>query len=501
MSPDVPLTNEVVQPHDAPDAGVSVSVGPAKTVMIAPEEEFAPSWGMFVFPSVWRLRDGRIVCTVTIGEDELPSDADYHYLWYLSDDEGVHWTHAVMSDEEAETLLRERVTLPSGRQIHYRQKLVSFDAINAPPFQPADVDLVPLYHPRDMDGTVKAYAVEVVYRLGDLREDLRAVEIHTREADQDSWRIERAFMDDDCLLPLFVERVADHAKYAAPTHGLIATPLRRLTTVVGDDRPPVVPVLAHYASEWATPREVRDGFGPERVARLRIPPPTLGRLSCAPVHNYVECPDGSLILPTGGDMTKLASTVRDPARNRAINIFRSRDGGRHWSAYSHIPCVSSREYWLAYPFTITPNMPAGNWLAVVRTCGQSTGNSPLVICRSYDQGLTWTPPVAIRPSSVNPVGGLLANGVAFRMYGRPGQFVTFCADGEGKRWGNDITIAPPRDDPASPAGYGQRSCCNSDVCVLSPDRFLVLYSDYAWDDGHRRRKAILAREIIAKPVS
>ena len=96
MSPDVPLTNEVVQPHDAPDAGVSVTIGPARTVMTAPEEELAPSWGMFFLPCVWRLRDGRIVCAVTIGEDERPSAADYHYLWYLSDDEGAHWTHAVL---------------------------------------------------------------------------------------------------------------------------------------------------------------------------------------------------------------------------------------------------------------------------------------------------------------------------------------------------------------------------------------------------------------------
>jgi len=490
---DAPFIDEIVQPDEAPDAGVKVTVGPARPVMIAPEEGLAP-WGMFVFPCVWRLRDGRLVCCISMGEDERPSDADYHYLWYLSDDDGAHWTHAIVSDEEAEALLRERVTFPSGRQIHYRQKLVSFDALGADPFEPTSVAA---------DAFIGCFRdVQVMYRLGDLAEDLRAVEMHTRENGEDAWRVERAFMDQDCLVPLFVECVADHEGYEPPTHGAIATRLRRLTTIVGDDRPPAVGLLAHYASQWATKCEVRNGFGPGRLARLRIPPPTLGRLHHVLHEPYVECADGSLILVAARHTVKLASTLADPERSRGMNIFRSTDGGRRWSIYSQIPFATSGRYIVAWPFTVTPDMPAGNWLAALRTSGDYTGNAPLLVSRSYDDGLTWTVPVAIRPSSVNPVGGLLANGVAFRMYGRPGQFVTFCADGEGKRWGNDVTILAPRDDPSSPAGYGERSCCNSDVCALGPDRFLVLYSDYAWDDGRKRtRKAILAREITAEPVS
>ena len=79
MSADAPFIDEIVQPDEAPDAGVKVTVGPARPVMIAPEEGLAP-WGMFVFPCVWQLRDGRLVCCISMGEDEQPSDADYHYL-------------------------------------------------------------------------------------------------------------------------------------------------------------------------------------------------------------------------------------------------------------------------------------------------------------------------------------------------------------------------------------------------------------------------------------
>ena len=78
-----------------------------------------------MFPSIWRLRDGRLVCAVTIGGDHMPADMDYHYLWYISYDEGQHWTHAVIDLAEAKDLLRERFTLASGRQIYNEPKFVS----------------------------------------------------------------------------------------------------------------------------------------------------------------------------------------------------------------------------------------------------------------------------------------------------------------------------------------------------------------------------------------
>jgi hypothetical protein len=125
---------------------------------------------------------------------------------------------------------------------------------------------------------------------------------------------------------------------------------------------------------------------------------------------------------------------------------------------------------------------------MLRTTGdESTENSPLMATRSYDQGQTWSTPEAIRPSSVNPVGGLLPNGVAFRMYGRPGQYMTFCTDGEGKEWGNDVALT-----------HGG-SCANSCTYITGANRLMVVYSDYAYRDARdRRRKAIVSRQIIAE---
>ena len=123
----------VIQPSEAPDAGVRVSLGPPREVMLAPEGD--RRWGMFMFPSLWRMRDGRLICAVTIGEDEMPSDADYHYLWFVSDDGSKNWTLAVVSDDEARAFIRERVTLSDGTQLWYAPKIVSLDRVGVPPYR------------------------------------------------------------------------------------------------------------------------------------------------------------------------------------------------------------------------------------------------------------------------------------------------------------------------------------------------------------------------------
>ena len=76
------------------------------------------------------------------------------------------------------------------------------------------------------------------------------------------------------------------------------------------------------------------------------------------------------------------------------------------------------------------------------------------------------------------------------MYGRPGQFITFCADGEGKQWGNDVTLV----------AEDSETCANSCDVVLGSDRFLVAYTDYGHRDATGRvRKAVLVREVVAEP--
>jgi len=138
-------------------------------------------------------------------------------------------------------------------------------------------------------------------------------------------------------------------------------------------------------------------------------------------------------------------------------------------------------------------MPGGNWMAMLRS------DSALMLTRSYDDGHTWERPEAIRRTSVNPAGGLLPNGIAFRMYGRPGQYVTFCSDGEGVEWGNDLALVTGLGDPA--VEQNRNTCANSCTFVTGSNRFLVVYTVYTHSGrGGKLRPAVLAREITAESV-
>src|SRR5437867_68012 len=133
-------------------------------------------WGYFIFPAIWRLRDGRLVCAVALGEDEMPSEADFHHLWYLSDDGGRHWTHAVVTEDEARDFLRQRTTLSNGRQLYFEPKIVRVDNLDLRPY------------PGNVPGWLGAFGpIKVVYRLGDLPEEHRHVRMFTREPGSPDW--------------------------------------------------------------------------------------------------------------------------------------------------------------------------------------------------------------------------------------------------------------------------------------------------------------------------
>ena len=485
----------ISQPEEAPDVGAKIRLGPPRVVMAAPLGD--TSWGSFNFPNIWRLRDGRLVCAVTIGQDEMSSDADYHYLWYISDDEGEHWTHAVVDENEAESFLRERITLSNGRQLYYKPKMVSVDKLGCEP--------VPRFQGIGWKG------MNVYYRLGEMDAECRSLDMYSRGPGESTWRKERAMMDPDIIVPAYKETVLEKDSVLGPTHSAIGTHLRRLIQYVGDDRLPALGIhkiqddqpphlhpldrpgfSIHNASWGVSPEELTASRARNLAIRVQIPSPLGCRLHDYPLRPIMELADGTLMTtsyyfpaPAGG--MRIIRKNGELDTGSKSNLFRSVDGGATWSYHCSVPFekLGERQVVLAH---ITPNMPRGNWAAMLRTTGdESTENSPLMATRSYDQGQTWSTPEAIRPSSVNPVGGLLPNGVAFRMYGRPGQYMTFCTDGEGKEWGNDVTLT-----------HGG-SCANSCTYITGANRLMVVYSDYAYRDARdRRRKAIVSRQIVAE---
>lgn len=491
VGPHPPLIDEIVQPGNAPDVGVKVRLGKPVEVMLAPEGD--ERWGLFMFPSIWRLRDGRLVCAVTIGGDHMPAEMDYHYLWYISHDEGRHWTHAVIDVSEAKAFLRERFTLTSGRQVYYEPKLVSLDLIDTKPY------------PTSADGEYGFFrGIKLLYRLGDLPEEYRYVTMYERGPDEEHWTTHRATMDPDILLPAFKETVVDEDPIDQLTHGYIATRLRKWVRHVGDQRLPNPGIQVHRGGQWAGPKDL-EGPRPKNIAlRIRIPTPSAVRLHDMGYQPIMELRAGELVVCAFGTRLRLAENKAPGITKTHSQLLRSSDAGRNWSHYATCPYGAVGDFPIAQ-WHVTPDMPSGNWMAAIRTWSKKTGtaNSPLLLSLSHDEGRTWTSPVAIRPSSVNPVGGLLANGVAYRMYGRPGQFITFCGDGVGRQWGNDATLVPVSEDPKNKkTGFRENSCANSCDVVLGPNRFLVAYTNYDHRDAAGRiRKAVLVREVVAESSS
>jgi hypothetical protein len=176
-------------------------------------------------------------------------------------------------------------------------------------------------------------------------------------------------------------------------------------------------------------------------------------------------------------------------------LWRSFDRGRSWKVAGTIPRVS---WWPFLPKETTRRshlmaFPNGAWVAAYRHDGPfASGGGPLIITKSTDEGKTWSKPRAIRLPGVNPLGVMLANGIGVFSYQRPGVFLTFCADGNGDTWGNDVTLVKPWRWQRH-----ENSCCNGSFVVTGPDRFIYAYTKWdVPDPWGRPRQAVLAQEFI-----
>ena len=273
------------------------------------------------------------------------------------------------------------------------------------------------------------------YRVGDLPERCQCVDMYTRDAREEIWTEGKAWLPSDLLVPI----------RSWPSLSLWRG------------------ISISYAFD---------------VLHMQNP-----------IH---VLPNGALVVVAEGNyfdaLDEKGSQVHYPGY-----LLRSIDGGHHWTLQGHVPGPSGVR---AIKAKVTI-MAKGNWVAMLRTLNAEGGTpfAALYVTRSYDLGMIWTEPEAIRPASVEPEGAVLENGIAFCKYGRPGHYLTFCADGEGQAWGNDVVlIAPPEE-------YKHEVTCNNNgVLITGSDRFLIVYSDFRYrDDASRLRKAIFVREVIARP--
>ena len=268
-----------------------------------------------------------------------------------------------------------------------------------------------------------------MYRLGDLPKEKQGVPIYTRKPGQEQWTRETAYWDPDLLV-----------------EGKLPSPIQTSE--------------AHIV-------HLRDGSLVTAVWRQAVM---------------------SDIRPDG--------TVNKEGENH--QIWRSFDRGRTWKCTGAIP----RLRWCAdFPHppaepTVRAHLlafPNGKWVAAYRSQGlYYSPGGPLIISASTDEGKTWSAPRAIRVPGCNPLGVVLKNGIAVLSYQRPGVFLTFCADGEGDLWGNDVTLVK-----AWRHQLNENSCCNGSFAVTGPDRFIYAYTKWdVPDPWGQPRQAVIAQEFI-----
>ncbi|MBM3803328.1 MAG: exo-alpha-sialidase [Acidimicrobiia bacterium] len=435
----------VVLPDKAPDVGVKVTPGEPHVVMFAPEGKVNDRiesisgigyerWGHHMFPSIHRLRDGRLLARVYVGgEGASPGrfrSAGPHYtLDYLSEDGGQHWLHfASFHQTESMDMVfntgfddRPRTDiafrLADGEEIRYQRRFMDFDL---------------------GDPQVKPYSGNY-YRLGDLPRDKQEIPMLTRKPGEEKWTEGKAFWDPDTLL---------------------------LSQVVG----------------------IKEG---ERTRLVR-------RMAGLVPSGLMQLKDGSLVIaPDASDSVRPVSDLRpDGTMDSSTEnyILRSFDQGRTWKYTGGVPRFTYQTFFDSVRGHLEPRFSGGAWIALYRTTGiYWSGGGPVIMRRSTDEGKTWSEPMPIRPCSGGTLNGLmLENGIAVRAYGRPGAFLMFSADGKGERWGNDVTVDRP-----TKGMEGENTDNNGNFVPTGPDRFIYAYSRYDRPDPWGQpRLAVIAQEFV-----
>lgn len=284
------------------------------------------------------------------------------------------------------------------------------------------------YPPIDLSG-LKLKSYGGFTRVGDLPKERQGVPIYTRKPGQEQWTREVAFWDPDLLVS-----------------GRLPSPIQTSE--------------AHVV-------HLRDGSMVTAVWREAVM---------------------SDIRPDG--------TVNQEGENH--QIWRSFDRGRTWKCSGTIPRL---RWWTGFPHppadpTVRAHLlafPNGRWVAAYRCQGlYYSSGGPLILSGSNDEGRTWSKPRAIRVPGANPLGVVLQNGIGVLSYQRPGVFLTFCGDGMGERWGNDVTLVKPWRHQRN-----ENSCCNGSFVVTGPDRFVYAYTKWdVRDPWGQPRQAVLAQEFI-----
>ena len=201
--------------------------------------------------------------------------------------------------------------------------------------------------------------------------------------------------------------------------------------------------------------------------------------------NIVGLPDGALLMPMYGSLKQdivwfdyrtfggyLKYPQEWPRQFKYRSwLLRSDDGGLNWHYHSTIAALPE----LGDEGFCEPSLERlsdGSLIALLRNGGSDNG--PLWVCRSWDDGLTWSYPVRTTPTGNAPHIRLLPNGVLACVYGRPDNRISFDLTGSGLAWSHTVVVSNC---------YGN---AHIEMAVTGPDTLFCAYADDEYDaQGNR----------------
>ena len=206
--------------------------------------------------------------------------------------------------------------------------------------------------------------------------------------------------------------------------------------------------------------------------------------------NIVGLPDGTLLVPMYGSLKQdvvwfdyrmfggyLKYPQEWPRQFKYRSwLLRSEDGGLNWHYYSTIAALPE----LGDEGFCEPSVASlhdRSLIALLRNGGGDDG--PLWVCRSSDDGRTWSYPVRTTPTGNAPQIRQMPNGVLACAYGRPNNRISFDLTGSGLAWSHTVVAANC---------YGN---AHIEFAVTGSDTLYCAYADDEFDaQGNRMPRKV-----------
>ncbi len=224
-----------------------------------------------------------------------------------------------------------------------------------------------------------------------------------------------------------------------------------------------------YLQVWRSNDKGESWTGPEH-SEITGPPLAEGFNGIYFHRSIIELDNGDILLDA-------YTNFKGDTKNRSV-IYRSTDRGKTFHYYSTVaydPGVNS-PHGINEP--VTARTADGDFLCMMRT----NAYLPMLQSRSDNNCATWSKPELSGVEGVDPDLALMSNGILACSYGRPGVWIMFDAEGNGRKWTDKTCIwANPHKGYRIPqlgnsSWHSEKSCGYTSICEVSPGRILLTYS-------------------------